>query len=76
MVNEHLGKCADERDIEAIEIFARSPMFYLSVSVAVKDIKNILVAKLTLFGDNQNNIEEKIFSLILLEVLLTITKIF
>ena len=39
-----------------------------------------LVTKLTLFGDtqdilSQNNIEEKIFFLILLEVLLTITKI-
>ena len=27
MVNEHLGKCADERDIEVLEIFTRSPMF-------------------------------------------------
>ena len=27
IVNEHLGKCADERDIEAIEVFTRSPMF-------------------------------------------------
>ena len=40
-----------------------APCSYLSVSVAVKDIKNILVAKLTDFSDNlnlsQNNIEEK-----------------
>ena len=27
MVNKHLGKCADERDIQALENFARSPMF-------------------------------------------------
>ena len=27
IVNGHLGKCADECDIEAIEIFTRSPMF-------------------------------------------------
>ena len=40
-----------------------APCSYLSVSVAVKDIKNILVMKLTDFGDNlkslSNNIEEK-----------------
>ena len=35
MVNEHLGKCADERDIEAIEIFTRSPMF-LSFCAGIK----------------------------------------
>ena len=53
-------------------------MFLSLCLCSSKRYQNILVTKLNLFGDNlkslKNNIEEKIFSLILLEVLLTITK--
>ena len=35
-----------------------APCSYLSVSVAVKDIKNILVAKLTDFGDNMKSLSK------------------
>ena len=53
IVNGHLGKSADERD----------------TSDSSKRYQNILVTKLTFFGDNlkslsQNNIEEKKYSLL------------
>ena len=35
-----------------------APFSYLSVSIAVKDIKNILVTKLTLFGDNLKSLSK------------------
>ena len=35
-----------------------APCSYLSVSVSVKDIKNILVTKLTLFGDSLKSLSK------------------
>ena len=58
IVNGHLGKCADERDVKALEIITRSPMF-LSLSLCSgKKYQNILVTKLTLFGDNLKSLSK------------------
>ena len=58
IVNGYLGKCADEHDIEAIEIFTRSPTF-LSLCLCIsKRYQNILVTKLTLFGDSLKSLSK------------------
>ena len=58
MVNEHLASVQMSVTYKRSKSSPKAPCSYLSVSVAVKDIKNILVTKLTLSGDNLKSLSK------------------
>ena len=58
IVNGHLGKCADECDIEALEIFTRSSMFLSLCLCSSKRYKKYLGYEINSFGDDLKSLSK------------------
>ena len=58
IVNGHLGKCADECDIQELEIFTRSPMFLSLCLCSSKRYIKYLGYEINFFGDNLKSLSK------------------